>query len=67
MQFDVMAASLPLSDMQTLAPRIEASGLDGIWLTEGGRTAYLNCAAAALVTERVTLGTAIALAFPAAP
>ena len=67
MQFDVMAASLPLSDMQTLAPRIEASGLDGIWLTEGGRTAYLNCAAAALVTERVTLGTAIALAFPRSP
>lgn len=62
-----MASSLPLADMQRLAKRIEDSGLDGIWLTEGGRTAYLSCAAAALATERVTLGTAIALAFPRSP
>ena len=67
MQFDVMASSLPLADMQTLAKRIESAGLDGIWLTEGGRTAYLSCAASALATERVTLGTAIALAFPRSP
>ncbi len=62
-----MASSLPLADMQQLAKRIEDAGLDGIWLTEGGRTAYLSCAAAALATERVTLGTAIALAFPRSP
>ncbi len=67
MQFDVMASSLPLADMQTLSKRIETAGLDGIWLTEGGRTAYLSCAASALATERVTLGTAIALAFPRSP
>jgi len=67
MQFDVMASSLPLADMQAIAKRIEDSGLDGIWLTEGGRTAYLSCAAAALATQRVTLGTAIALAFPRSP
>lgn len=66
-KFDVMAASQHLADMQQLAGEIEKAGLDGIWLTEGGRTAYLNCATAALATKQLTIGTAIALAFPRSP
>jgi probable F420-dependent oxidoreductase len=45
----------------------EQAGFDGIWFTEGGRTAYLSCAAAALATQKITIGTAIAVAFPRSP
>jgi probable F420-dependent oxidoreductase len=38
-----------------------------LWFTEGGRTAYLGCTAAALATERITVGTGIAVAFPRSP
>ena len=38
-----------------------------MWLTESGRTAYLSAAAAGLVTERLRLGTAVAVAFPRSP
>lgn len=67
MQLDAMAMGLPLRDAQRYAAEIEAAGFDGLWFTEGGRTAYLGAGAAALATERLTIGTGIAVAFPRSP
>src|SRR6188474_2390233 len=64
---DMMAYARPLPEVQELATRAESAGLGALWLTEAGRTAYLSCAAAALVTERIGLGTAVAVAFPRSP
>ena len=64
---DMMAYARPLPEIQELATRAEAAGLGTLWLTESGRTAYLSCAAAALATERIGLGTAVAVAFPRSP
>jgi len=64
---DMMAYARPLPEIQELATRAERAGLGALWLTEAGRTAYLSCAAAALVTERIGLGTAVAVAFPRSP
>ena len=64
---DMMAYARPLPEIQQLAQHAEAAGLGTLWLTESGRTAYLSCAAAALATERIGLGTAVAVAFPRSP
>jgi probable F420-dependent oxidoreductase len=66
-ELDMMATARPLREIQELARRAEAAGLGTLWLTESGRTAYLSCAAAALVTERLGIGTAVAVAFPRSP
>ena len=50
-----------------VAATAEADGFDGVWTTEAGHDPYLPLAAAAHRTEHVTLGTAIAVAFPRSP
>lgn len=67
MELDIIAHPRPLQDMQRHARDVEAAGFGAIWLTEGARTAYLSCAAAALATERLQIGTGIALAFARSP
>jgi probable F420-dependent oxidoreductase len=67
MQIDAMNAGGSLQDAQRFAREIEQAGLDGLWITEGGRTPFLQCAADALATERITIGTAVAVAFPRSP
>ena len=67
MQLDIMAHARPLREVGDLARRIEAAGLDTMWFTESGRTAYLSCTAAALATDNLGLGTAVAVAFPRSP
>ncbi|RMH86200.1 MAG: TIGR03617 family F420-dependent LLM class oxidoreductase [Actinomyces sp.] len=67
MELDVMSGALELHAMADLAARAERAGFGALWLTESGRTAYLGCAAAALATERIGIGTAIAVAFPRSP
>ena len=62
-----MSSALGLQDMADTATLVEDAGFGGLWLTEAGRTAYLSCGAAALATERITLGTAVAVAFPRSP
>ena len=49
------------------AREIEAAGYDGLWTAEAGHDPYLACAVAALATERVSIGTNIAVAFPRSP
>jgi probable F420-dependent oxidoreductase len=62
-----MAAGQTLRGMQRAAAATERAGFDGLWLTEGGRTAYTAATAAALATESVTVGTGIAVAFARSP
>ena len=62
-----MSGGLPLRQMQALARDVETAGFDGLWVTEGGRSALSGCTAAALATERLDLGTGIAVAFPRSP
>jgi len=61
-----MTGGLPLRSAQALAVDAERAGFDGIVVTEGGRTAYLTCAAAALASQ-LDLATGVAVAFPRSP
>lgn len=67
MELDIMAAATRLPDMQRHAKAVEDAGFATMWLTEAGRTAYLSAAAAGLATERLGIGTAVAVAFPRSP
>lgn len=67
MKVDIFAGGLRLHDVQELARTAEAQGFSGLIFTEGGRTAYLSVAAAALCTERIEFNTGVALAFPRSP
>jgi len=67
MRVSLMTFGMPLRRAQELAADAERAGYDGVVVTEGGRTAYLTCAAMALASERLTLGTGIAVAFPRSP
>jgi len=66
MRLDVMTSAGDLRRLQDLARDVEANGLDGVVVTEAGRTAYLSCAAVALAAE-VDILTGIAVAFPRSP
>jgi len=67
MRVELMAFGMPLRRAQQLAADAEAAGFAGAVVTEGGRTAFLTCAAMALATERLELATGIAVAFPRSP
>ena len=67
MHVDVMLTPRPLQQMGPLARSVEASGIDGILFTEGGRTAYLSAAAAAVAAPSLELSTGVAVAFPRSP
>lgn len=66
MKFDVMTGGLPLRSMAAFAQDAERAGFSGIVVTEGGRTAYLGCGAAALATD-IDILTGVAVAFPRSP
>lgn len=61
-----MTGGQPLARMQQLARDAEAAGYSGLVITESGRTAYLQCAAAAIAAE-LDLLTGVAVAFPRSP
>ena len=67
MQFDAYGASLPLEEAGEVARTVEELGFSGLWFTESKRTPYLACAVASTTTSTITLGTAIAVAFPRSP
>jgi len=66
-KLDIMSGAMELRAMQRHAQAVENAGFHTMWLTESGRTAYLSAAAAGLATERLRLGTAVAVAFPRSP
>ncbi|MDG2028664.1 MAG: TIGR03617 family F420-dependent LLM class oxidoreductase [Acidimicrobiales bacterium] len=67
MELDIMSGAMELHEMQGHARAVEDAGFSTMWLTESGRTAYLSAAAAGLATERLGIGTAVAVAFPRSP
>jgi len=66
MKIDLMTLGGPLRTIQDLARDASDAGFDGMVVTEGGRSAYLSCAAAALASD-LELATGIAVAFPRSP
>ena len=66
MRYDLMTGGLPLGRMQQLARDAHETGFSGLVVTEAGRTAYLQCAAAALAAP-IDLLTGVAVAFPRSP
>ncbi len=60
-------AATSVRDIVQAAQNMEAMGFDGVMSPEAGHDPYLPLAIAAEHTERVTLGTNIAVAFPRSP
>ena len=67
MKFDVTVFSEDLNASADLARRVEDYGFDGLWVAEAAHNPFLPLAHAALATNRISLGTAIAVAFPRSP
>ena len=56
-----------LRELGALARRAEDAGFESVWCAETARTGFVQAAVAAAATNRVTIGTGIALAFPRSP
>jgi probable F420-dependent oxidoreductase len=67
MEFDVYSFGQPLERVGALAREAEELGFSAMWFTESKHNPYLGCAVAATATERLAVGTAIAVAFPRSP
>lgn len=67
MKIDAFATPTELHRTAERARDLAATGFDGVWMAESGRSAYLSCAATALAAPRLDVGTAVALAFPRSP
>lgn len=67
MELDIIAHPKSLRESQRHAQEVEAAGFGAIWWTDSGRSAYLAATASALGTERLQIGTGIAVAFPRSP
>src|SRR5262249_9730639 len=67
MKLDFNVAIDDLRDVAALARDAEALGFDGLWTAETRHDPFLPLALAAEHTRRVSLGTAIAVAFPRSP
>lgn len=67
MKFDVTIMPDDLNAVPALASHIERMGFAGIWTTETSHNPFLPITLAATTTKRMTLGTAIAVAFPRSP
>ncbi len=67
MKFDLFLFSQELSWMGATARAAEALGVDGLWTAETAHNPFLPLTLAAEYTERMLLGTGIAVAFPRSP
>jgi probable F420-dependent oxidoreductase len=67
MEFDVTIMPDNLNSVPDLARRVEEMGFAGLWTTETIHSPFLPLTLAASATRRITLGTAIAVAFPRSP
>jgi probable F420-dependent oxidoreductase len=67
MKFDVSFLQPKLEHMPVYATAAETLGFDGLWVAETNTDPFLNLALAAEHTQGMTLGTAIAVAFPRSP
>ncbi len=67
MKIDVATLVPNLREMRALARAVEEIGFDGLWTSETQHDPFLPLAVAAEHTEKIELGTAIAVAFPRSP
>ena len=67
MKLDINVGIDSLRDVPALARDAEALGFDGLWASETKHDPFLPLALAAEHTSRLSLGTAIAVAFPRSP
>lgn len=67
MKIDAGLVAANLQDVSTLARAAEEIGFDGLWTSETQHDPFLPLAIAAEHTNRLEIGTAIAVAFPRSP
>ena len=67
MKFDVSIFPDDLNETPAIAQQVEAYGFDGLWTAEADHNPFLPLALAGNVTQKINLGTAIAVAFPRSP
>ncbi len=67
MKFDVTIFPEDLNSTIELARTVEDYGFDGLWTAEAAHNPFLPLTLAATSTQRIQLGTAIAVAFPRSP
>jgi len=67
MKFDTTLLATDLSKIPQLTRQAEAIGFDGIWVSETAHDAFLPLVLVAEHSQRLTLGTSIAVAFPRSP
>jgi probable F420-dependent oxidoreductase len=67
MKIDTSLLASNLSDIPALTRNAEELGFDGLWTAETAHDPFLPLTLAAEHSQRVTLGTSIALAFPRSP
>jgi probable F420-dependent oxidoreductase len=56
-----------LATLPALARRAEEAGFESVWVAETARSVFIQAALAAQATSTITVGTAVALAFPRSP
>src|SRR5690349_5796829 len=64
MKLDTVLAPMALPSVATYARAADTMGFDAIWTAETSHDPYLPCTLIAEHTERIHLGTSIAVAFP---
>ncbi|MEP7291865.1 MAG: TIGR03617 family F420-dependent LLM class oxidoreductase [Chloroflexota bacterium] len=67
MKFDVTISLDNLNAVPDITRQVEAYGFDGLWTPETTHNPFLPLTLAAYATERISLGTGIAVAFPRSP
>lgn len=67
MKFDTQLQGVPPERVAEAAARIERIGFDAIWTVEAGHDPFLPLAQIAQATQRIALGTNIAVAFARSP
>jgi probable F420-dependent oxidoreductase len=67
MKFDTMILNPNLSNMAAIAQAAEALGFDGLWTAETNSDPFLPLTIAAEHTQKIAVGTAIAVTFPRSP
>ena len=67
MKFDTTLLATDLSQIPQLTRQAEAIAFDGIWVSETAHDAFLPLVLVAEHSQRLTLGTSIAVAFPRSP
>jgi probable F420-dependent oxidoreductase len=58
---------LRLTQAETVAQDVERAGFAGMWMTETRHNPFLSCGAALTATQRIQVGSGIAVAFPRSP